>query len=711
MTKLDFFRSTAAFFASISLFTGLAIGQTFQSLHPSKTLSRGAVRNVQMTSDGRFSLAFAYQSLHVWRNSDRKDIFSLSEQRELQAASLASIEGGCLLALVRQNSDYQKPSLLEIRDLTGESKTRTIPIAPLTQSTTVSFGPQNKHLAIVDGYQNERTLYVVDLSEGKVTQTVRPFDKDFRQAEFVPNSTHMILAGNDSSGVSLKIWDWKTGETISENQWQKGVVCRIAVNQSGTQVASLSTNETISLFQVDDGQLKLAKTLKVNAYGNEGVYDGTDRKFGLFYTEDDSRIWYLNHSYGEVLSWDADTLELVVSDDWSWADSAMPSNDDRAIFADHKGKLFLADLTNMRRLERPPLWRKTKNDGRSCFGALQNKIVVGRDSSYGPFRILEPATGNVISQTPRFSRFRPKFAGVNSFYMHENDELRKYDLSNHSISSVAMLKKSDELESVAELPDGTLALATQSDRKHFFRVIDGQGQLVFDKELEGNDDCSRIVLSPNGRYACLTFRDDSVLWDLEDDLELSRFKGGYVVGFTPDSATLVTNGGTTLMDLHSGKIEKPFPVWQENYHWKFLRGNYLISCRSEMIQVWDVKKGELVGTIGLEINKRLSFAGVSPDGKYALVRFDNREQELAAWDLSEWVRNANSQSTKDKPKPQSEWPSIPRSFTSENGIEIIVSPEQPVSSIEIEKALRSVLRQVQAERLDSKNSDSSGGSK
>ncbi len=199
----------------------------------------------------------------------------------------------------------------------------------------------------------------------------------------------------------------------------------------------------------------------------------------------------------------------------------------------------------------------------------------------------------------------------------------------------------DAIMAVAFMPDGRHALSGGANRNHF-EV--GNDKDIWVRDLETGDVVARwhghegiidaLAVSPDGRLALSSASDRTArLWDVGTGSELKRFPGQTELDlhaiFTRDGQSAIVASAGHLIRIfevesgrerlvlrgHSGKVDS-FAASPD--------GRLLISGSwpERAFRIWDLERGEALGTVALDANPQLG--GFTPDGQRVFWSFSDR---------------------------------------------------------------------------------------
>jgi WD40 repeat protein len=409
-----------------------------------------------------------------------------------------------------------------------------------------------------------------------------------------PDGQQVVSASADNT---LSIWEVANGQAVRTLQGHTAAVTAVAFSPDGTQLVSASQDGTVRLWDVASGATLYTLQGHTDAV-NAVAFSPDGGQLASASSDNTLRIW-------DVTSWQTvRTLEGHMD-----AVNAVA-------FSPDGGQLASASRDTT-------LWIWDVASGATLY-TLQGHTDAVTAVAFSP-------DGTQLASASR------------------DDTLRIWDVSS-SQSLHTLRGHTGAVTAAAWSPDGTqLVSASQDGTLRLWDVASGATLYT----LQGHTDAvTAVAFSPDGKRIVSASSDDTLrIWDVVSDESLQTLKGhtGLVtaVAFSPDGTQLtsVSRDGNPpfawsrdktlrIWDVASGKAVHTLQGhtgWLTAVAWS-PDGKQLVSASNdETLRIWDVASGETVRTLAGHTGD-VGGAAWSPDGKQIISA--SSDNTLRIWDVA-----------------------------------------------------------------------------
>ncbi|MEZ5306150.1 MAG: WD40 repeat domain-containing protein [Pyrinomonadaceae bacterium] len=442
---------------------------------------------------------------------------------------------------------------------------------------SIAYSPDGKRLA-VGSWEVQDTVAVWEAgkwSEPRVLRSEANDDYKAVQSIAISDDGKFLAAGGKDSAV--RVWDLESGERVrtfgrangGHSKWVNGIAFVPATHV----VASASTDQTLRLFDVDEGT--------PNGVFHEHVKSVNSVAFSA-----DGKFAFTGGGDGAIQKWDLASLDsskdLVRTSDVAYGFDFHSDGGSYAT-AEWKGKISLRDSSNNRVIRE---WKGHEQSANAVAFSPDGKLLasVGNDRA---INLFEASSGKLVRE----------------FAKGEGPQLVSVAFSTdgkHLISAVAK-----DVAIVWETATG----------KEVFRLPHPEG-------------VNFVAASPDGKWFATGAGDGSVkLWNAKSGKETKTLNPHSVrvmfIDFSRDGRYMATASGDRLIKIFDLKSFKQTAVLKGHdeliYGIDFNSdGSRLASASSDQtMKLWDTKTGENVLSVPYE--QQLYGVKFSPDGRKLAV--------------------------------------------------------------------------------------------
>lgn len=698
--------------------TAIASAQSLGSLTP-KTPLRQKYRDsesyqyVKISPDGKFVVGLTdFSRLSVWRISDREEVFSRQFDRSAPKVAWAARGGQAkaLLAITyeeRDNAERRDQRLAQVISFPDGAVLNKFQLPEKLYHDMIALSANGAHLAIGKSTRSEGDVRIYDTADGTTSVTFRPFDYELKTMTFLPGPPLLAAGGaGRNSGATLKLLNFMSGEEFAASRWQKEAVVGIAASSDGQRVAAVSRDNTLKVFGVEPGPLKV-----LDNYTHDDI---THRSKCLRYTNNDSRLAYAN---GRAFAmWDADSRQQIQFERVSNYDSMDVSPDGRlaVICGRAYGALpVMLDCDAILRYLDPAKSQKVFDER----GEIRNITISGDNQQLMLRRYSDGLALWDVSTQRQVDWLDFKIDGKDTnkdsvtvapdmgviFQLKYDPMMRRRPSGQATNESLLRLPENEDVR----------YSAVSSNGEYFVFGTDQGRSLVFDRSFKLLDtvdiDFGRsLAISADGRWLGCASQSEVKVFDLKSNTELGTWEGEDIVGFSADSRYIFgrsrgQGGGLWKLDLESGTIYEDYPLYSRGVRPSSMqlssKAPYFITADGTNVRVFNYQTGRLLGGLRGNNKKVLSVA-IASDGKTAYS--GDAEGNLLTWDLSDWIAQ-DEQLREPHTDPVTAtneipaWSTVPKVYSTKNGIRITIEPAAETDQTAVQNSLREVLRQVQTE--------------
>ncbi len=543
---------------------------------PDRILSVGFDQKVSITriEDGRLEHSF---------QSRRSSVIAASELLpESRAAALAP--GGRYVAVSTLSNVV---SLFDLHDRSPESKPKPVRLfgghAEDRAIRGIAISNDGRYLASCSG---DMTVRVFDFETAETLAVLSGLEFAAQSLDFSPtNSNQLAIAGVD---FSVRVWDWSGEEEPLVLQGHRGVVNGIDWSPDGSQLASVSDDRTLRIWDPAAGRLVSTFSEHTEAVMSVeyGVSPGALR---VVTSSRDTTVRVWNPHDGEVLGVFAGHVDAI-------RDVHFEVGGDRVMSASSDGTVRLWSLAASRGVERISLRDNAyqarvvgcefDQAGKRFLTAVEQAHVdpdTGETSSSGEVCVWnrgesEPALRYATKAKVAAAAFvdgdralaillapskSPLLGAINTVV--GDVELQTIRLVIASAETGEYIRdlplgQSRELFALAANRTGTLVAVAGRDREILVFEV-ASGKLL--QRLEGHKRSVRaLAFSADGRSLASGSQDKTVrVWDLEKGETVREFEGHKwqvnVVAFNEQGTRLGSGSNdrtVRLWDLESGEL-------------------------------------------------------------------------------------------------------------------------------------------------------------
>lgn len=472
---------------------------------------------------------------------------------------------------------------------------------------TDTFSPDSKLLAVQIVNAQKTTVKIYDVATRKLTATLADINADQNyQGMFSPDSTR--YAYREYTG-NIRMWEMPKGDALKPVEvHREGGVAALAFTKDGKELWASSGWASGMISIVDPKTGKQIKSMPGYDEPQRGVYDlkisNDDALVGWLCNNREVRIWnrakqaiqcVITRAEPGPFAFSADGKRIVTGDSnmirvWD-SSTGLEINPLRgrapiqpSIAFAPAGRFLLASVADGKgTIQRWPFAPAAENDlmqWQCPSGAFTEtpRVAVLPDGrrfmTYGTtvhlYRWnLAAEVGLTLSPSPAAACISPSGRlGVTST-LDGAATVWNLDSTKEVIALSTKMRPElgdMRLVDIAITADERLAVIVQgSNRPRMLRIFSMEtGKEVF-RHFKPHD-CSRVAISPDGRYFFTTDYDGCTLWDLHNGTPIRKISFGQPelpVAFSPDGkhVAAITASGVAILEMPSANRVKelPFP--------------------------------------------------------------------------------------------------------------------------------------------------------
>ncbi|MBC8350585.1 MAG: protein kinase [Planctomycetes bacterium] len=495
----------------------------------------------------------------------------------------------------------------------------------------------------------------------------------FRDVAYSPDGTLLAVAGAGPSDIHLKLWDVQSGAVRHTLYGHSSSVNSVAFSPDGQTLASASHDQTVKLWDVETGQLEQSyegHTLPVHAvsFSKDGrtlasastdrtikVWDAGTGELKTSFQAHEAHVWDVTYSPdGMTLAscgsdravklWDADSYELkrtlldhndqVLSVDFS-PDGTMLASGSH----DKTVKLWQVDSGELQRT----ISGHTDMVHKVAFSPEGNEIASASDDR--TVKIWIVATGMLVNRLQghrggaRAVGWNPDGRTLATAGDDQAGGVKLWDLSGIA-RNTCLLGHTHFVDSVAFSPVGRVFASGGADGSiRVWNANTGEQSALLQS---GSGEIKSIAFSPDGKQLAAANNQNKTvkLWNLSTTKVEKTFEGhsGSVlcVAFSSDGQYIASGGSEVIVwNVASGKAT-------ETIHWPsqalaFSNDGDILAIATlapgvRRIELWDMKKGQIVQRLPSKHVSDVMSLALSPDGK--LVATGSADKTIELWDVA-----------------------------------------------------------------------------
>ncbi len=492
----------------------------------------------------------------------------------------------------------------------------------------VAYSPDGLLLAVAGSGPRFRQLRLWDVKGGIVRHTLNGHSSSVTSVEFSRDGQHLATASLDKT---VKLWNVETGQLIKSFEGHTLGVNGVSFSKDGSTLASAGSDRTIKLWDILTGKLKTS------------------------FQAHDAQVWDVEYSPdGMTLAscgsaqaiklWNADTYKL------------------KRTLLDHNDQVLSVNFSPDGTILASGSYDRTVKLWQVESGKLQRIIPAHNDRVY---KVAFSPDGNEIASAS------------------DDRTVKLWNVSNGVLVN-RLQGHSGGVRTVAWNPDGRTLATAGDDHRGGVKLWDKSGIAQNTTLLGHTRQVYSVAFSPVGQVFASASEDKSIrVWDINTgkQIALLRINSGHIraIAFSPDGEHLVsadnTDNAVKLWDLTTAKVEKIFkghtgPVhsitfstdgrtiassglevilWDvasgkatKKIHWGSQAlaysndGGTLAFATTDpgrpWIEIWDIKKGQLVQSLNSTHVSLIMSLAFSPDGKF--VATGSADKKIELWDIA-----------------------------------------------------------------------------
>jgi WD40 repeat protein len=500
----------------------------------------------------------------------------------------------------------------------------------LSGAVTVTFSPNGEILATGDG-TGEIYLWQVFGSKGLTLEigqpllTLKAHKAWIWSVTFSPDGQTIASASEDRT---LRLWNVKTGESLSILHGHTSMVSSVAFSPDGQTVASGSADLTIRLWNINTSQC--FKILYGHNHQVRSVAFSPDGQTIASASDDQTvRLWEVKT--GQVLK----VFQGHTSQVWT---VAFHPNGQILASGSHDQTVKLWELNTGQCL-------KTLQGHNSMVWSIAfhpNGQILASGGGEPTLRLWDTDTGQCLKILQGHNSmvwsvaFHPN--GQTLASSSEDRTVKLWDL--HSNQALRTFQGyGNQIWSVAFSPDGQTLASGSTDSLRFWDTDTGQCL----KTLQGHSSwVTAVAFSPDRQTLASSSSDQTVrIWalDTSECLKILQGHSSWVtaVAFSPDGQTLASCGFDKTIKIWSVDDGRCISTLQGHTSWVWStafspNGQTLASSDfNNIIRLWHTHDGECLKILQGHTNWIWSVA-FSPDGQ--TLASSSADQSIKLWDIS-----------------------------------------------------------------------------
>jgi WD40 repeat protein len=432
--------------------------------------------------------------------------------------------------------------------------------------------------------KSDTTALNVALSEEHERIRLAEHDGAVRSVFFSPDGMRVVTASDDKTA---RIWDARTGASLSNLLGHEKAVNSAAFSPEGTRIVTASDDGTACIWDAKSGtKLHCLKDKdEDNGIVHDAVFSPDGKRVVAAYDDKKARIW------------NASTYELVRK--WT-ADGVVYS----AVYSP---------------------------DGKRIVTASRDKTARIWDAQTGKLlRVLRGHTDEV-----NYAAYSPDGKGIVT--TSEDGSVRIWDADTRE--QRMKVAYSDPVHAAAFSPDGKRIVTASYDGVATLRDAKTGAKLV---ELKGHDQVVNFAaFSPDGKHV-VTASDDKTarIWDTDAPIVFSHERWVNFAAFSPDGTHVITASRDTKVRIWHADIEEERPPIKLTgggdddpnvYFAAYSPDGRRIATASDdsIARIWDADTGTLLRSLKRE--SEVSSAVFSSDGTRIVTASD--DGAACIWDV------------------------------------------------------------------------------
>ncbi|BBM86611.1 protein kinase domain-containing protein [Candidatus Uabimicrobium amorphum] len=482
-------------------------------------------------------------------------------------------------------------------------------------------------LFVISG-SKDKTLKVWNVENGQCVHTLSGHKSDVTSINIVPNGSLAIscssawLAPPNYKIVrpafydtTLRIWDIKSGQLVHELSGHTGHITSIAFTRDGRLMVSGSRDKTLRIWDLESGQCMC--TLCGHEYGTEVVI-AENGNFAIseeYYNTNETDETVSSISQGNWFVWnlEIETTKIEKCLLYEQIISSMETMKIEKRARDLKAKIqqqwqsknYLVAWKNVQELKKTSGYEQDKEVLNATY-AVSEVLQYQRNTIYRGW-FYGFLAKNVHCET---------IAGHLVFGSNSDHDFLIWDIRSKQLIH-RFSGHTTDITHIAATRDENFAISASKDKTvHIWDVNKKQRVHTFSG--------SGPVAIAGGRFAIFCQKNNLQVWDIKNKQPLGRFSDhtGEITSLavTPDERLVLStsysrdrnDNSLSIWNIISGESVSTLSIHKECIRIDSIVGNFVISKKDGLFQVWDIPSEQLMLTFYMD------YLAITPGGRFAI---------------------------------------------------------------------------------------------
>ena len=583
-----------------------------------------AIKSVESSRDGRYSMVTTFKEIRVIDNKTRAEILAFVRLPHHQVFKIGSIDGRCVIAVMERSSNSYS---LAVYDPRTDQEIIRQQIPRFTEQYGLEISGDGRKIMLIN-----RNITVFDTLTLNQLSTVKSPMRGSGHNFFIPGSNRLLMAGMEKKYWTLKLWDYQTDEFVS---WKKQdePIHSVAVSPNG-ETAAVSYRSGVKILDLSrNSDFEVRKTIETHLAPS-----------GLGFSENGRFLWAVNG--GALQGWEMESGKRIADERFEFKYFCLLPHNSRLQFVpvDDRFALNEMDLKPAASQSVPPLWSHYLSVKMgSKVHMTDNGKVIYWNAQHKQFRQVDLKTGQSLGELP----LPPAAEGEHDkllsggLFRVSSEKVHGYDFRSGQFVPLFSPDSQWEIASVAETENAGVIVRCKSNAPdvQFFaqrdhsetRVYLATSDFATVKRLPNFHAFEKACFSPTMKYVALWTPKRTRVWNLERRLEMGECSFENMTGFIGEQLLGKQRDDQFLFDWQNESTSRFASLAVGGKVKMLAEGAVVVSASGRILRLWDSSGHAAIGAINLGQSGEVSDIQISPDNRYLLVQF--AEGHVGVWNL------------------------------------------------------------------------------